>query len=57
MLPLPPPPKHTPPIPPIINTNPSQSGAAFRRRGSRPPHQSTDNAAGNISAVSINGQS
>ena len=57
MLPLPPPPKHTPPIPAIINTNPSEAVAAFGRRGSRSPHQSTDNSVGDISDILINGQS
>ena len=57
MLPLPPPPSQTPPIPPIINTNPSQAVAAFGRQGSHNPQQYTDNSVGHISAVSINGQS
>ena len=57
MVPLPPPPSHTPPILPIINTNPSQSGDSFGRQVSRNPHQYTDNSVGHISAVSINGQS
>ena len=57
MVPLPPPPSQSPPIPPIINTNPSKAGVALRRRGSLTPHQSTDNSVGHILAVSINGQS
>ena len=48
MLPLPPPPSQTPPISPIINTNPSQSGTAFGRQGSRNPRQPTDNSVGHI---------
>ena len=57
MVPLPSPPSQTPLIPPIINSNPSQSGDAFGRRGYRTNHQSTDNSVGHILAVSINGQS
>ena len=57
MVPLPPPHSKTPHIPPIINTNPIKSGAVFERRGSFTPHQDTDNSVGNISDVSINGQS
>ena len=56
MVPLPPPPSQKPPIPPIINTNPSQAGDAFGRRGYFNPHQYTDNSVGHILAVSINGQ-
>ena len=55
MVPLPPAPSQTPHIPHIINTNPSQAGAVFGRRGSRTPHQPTDNSVGYISDVSING--
>ena len=57
IVPLLPPPSQTPPIPPIINTNHIQSGAEFGRRGSRTPHQPTDNSVGHILAVSINGHS
>ena len=56
MAPLPPPPSQTPPIPHIINTNPSQVGSAFGRQVSRTSFQSTDNSVGHILAVSINGQ-
>ena len=52
--PLPPVPFGTaPPIPPVIETNPHQAGAAFGRRGSRQP-PSTD---ASIGQVSINGRS
>ena len=57
MRPLPPPPSKIPPIPPKINTNPSQAGAAFGRQGSCTPQQPTDNSVGNNLAVSINGHS
>ena len=57
MVSLRPTPSQAPPISPIINTNPSQSGAAFGRQGSHNPQKSTDNSVGHISAVSINGQS
>ena len=57
MVPLPPPPSQTPHTPPIINTNTIQDGAAFGRRGSRTPHQSTDNSVRHILAVPIKGQS
>ena len=54
LLPVPP---KAPPIPPIINTNPSQAGAVFGRKGSRTPLQPTDNSVGNILDVSIDGHS
>ena len=57
MVPLTTAPSQAPHIPPIINTNPSQAGAAFGIQGSRTPHQYTDNSVGNISSVSINGHS
>ena len=57
MVPLPPAPSETTPIPPTINTNTSQSGTAFRRRGSRTPHLRIDNSVGHIMGVSINGLS
>ena len=57
MGPLPPTSSQTPPILPIINTNPNQSRAAFGRWSSCTPHQHTDNSVGHISAVSINGHS
>ena len=45
----------TPPtIPPVIDTNPVQAGAAFGRRGSHQPPQSRDSSVGQ---VSINGWS
>ena len=56
MVPLPPTPSQTPPIPPTMNTNPIQYGTAFGRQVSRTPHQYTDNQIGLISAASINGQ-
>ena len=37
-LTLPPPPSQTPHIQPIINTNPSQAGAASDRQGYSTPH-------------------
>ena len=57
MVPSPPELSQTPHIPTIINTNPSQSGAAFARRGSRTPYQPKDNSVGYILAISINGHS
>ena len=57
MVPLPLSPSQTPPISNLINTNPRKSGAAFRRRGPRTPHQPTDNSVRHILAVSINGHS
>ena len=54
MVPLPPAPSKTPPIQPIINTNSSQDGAVFGRRGFRTSRQPIDNSVGNISDVSIN---
>ena len=56
-VPLPSLPSQTTPIPPIINNNTSQYGAAFGRRGSYTTHQPTDNSVGHTSAVSINGNS
>ena len=54
---VPPPPMvplgHAPPIPPVINTNPSEAGAAFGRRGTRQPPPSGDSS---IGQVSINGR-
>ena len=57
MVPLPLPTSQTRPIPPIINTNPSQAGALFGRRGSHNPPQPTYNSVGHILAVQINGHS
>ena len=57
MVPLPPVPSQTPPIQPIMNTNLSQAGDAFRRRGSCTPHQPTDTLLVHILALSINGNS
>ena len=57
MVPLHPAPSRSPPIPHIINNNPSQYGAVFRTQGSHTPHQPTDNSVGYILAVSINGHS
>ena len=51
MLQLPPPPSHTAPISHVVNTNPNQSGAVFRRQGSHTLHQYTDNSVGHILAV------
>ena len=48
MVLLPPPHLQIPPIPPIINNNPSLYGAPFRREDSHTSHQSTDNPAGHI---------
>ena len=48
IVPLLPPPSQTPPIPPIINNNPSLYGAPFRREDSHTSHQSTDNPAVHI---------
>ena len=42
-----------PPIPPVIDTNPNQAGAAFGRRGSRQPPSGD----ASIGQVSINGRS
>ena len=44
---------NAPPIPPVIETNPHQAGAAFGRRGSRQP-PSID---ASIGQVTINGRS
>ena len=57
MVPSPPELSQTPHIPTIINTNPSQSGAAFGRQGYHNPHQLPDNSVVHISAISINGHS
>lgn len=56
MIQLPPPPQgNHPPVPPVIDTSASNAGASFGRRGTRqPPDQ---NSVGNVSMVSINGQS
>ena len=59
MIALPPPPQgNFPPVPPIIDTNASQAGASFGRRGSRQQNAQNDqNSISNVSVVSINGQS
>ena len=56
-LPPPPPPGRAPTIPPIIDTNASQAGATFGRRGTRQQNHHDNNSVSNISMVSINGQS
>ena len=56
MVPLTPTHSQNPPILPIINTNPSQAGDEFSKRGSRSPHQSTYNLVERISDVLTNGK-
>ena len=60
MIPLPPPPPPiVPGIPPIINTNPSQAGASFGRRGTHNTNQQQENdnnTVSNVSMISINGR-
>jgi hypothetical protein len=55
-LPPPPPPGRAPTVPPVIDTNASQAGASFGRRGTR-QNNNDNNSVSNISMVSINGQS